>query len=101
MDALCLPSYREGVPRSVIEGLASGRPVLATDIRGSRELVLHEDNGYLAKPGDVQSLASGLRWLFEHSAGDFALMGQRARASVDPERRESHVFARLLDAYQG
>lgn len=99
MDALCLPSYREGVPRSVIEGLASGRPVLATNIRGSRELVVHERNGYLAKPGDVESLAAGLRWLLEHSADDFDRMGQDARSSVDPVRRESQVLSRLLKAY--
>ncbi|MGS0664622.1 glycosyltransferase family 4 protein [Staphylococcus arlettae] len=46
-DIFCLPSYREGMPRSIIEAMAMRNAVLATNIRGSREEVLHNETGYL------------------------------------------------------
>src|SRR5207248_10628700 len=46
-DVLVLPSYREGVPRSLIEGMAAGRPAVATDVRGCRELVTEGETGWL------------------------------------------------------
>lgn len=46
-DVFCLPSYREGMPRSIIEAMAMRTAVLATNIRGSREEVLHNKTGYL------------------------------------------------------
>ena len=49
-DALVLPSYREGVPRSLIEGFAAGRPAIATDVRGCRELVQDGQTGFLVPP---------------------------------------------------
>lgn len=99
VDALCLPSYREGVPRSVIEALAAGRPVVATDIRGSRELILEGSNGHLVPVGDVTSLAGALRRLAALDDEPFTQMGVRAALSVDPARRETTVFERLVAAY--
>lgn len=101
VDALCLPSYREGVPRSVIEALATGRPVIATEIRGSRELVVDGENGYLVPAGDVIALADAVRRLADLDDARFVRMGASAASSVDPERRESAVFERLLAAYAG
>lgn len=56
-DIFCLPSYREGMPRSIIEAMAMGNAVLATNIRGSREEVLHNETGFLFPTGDSQSIA--------------------------------------------
>ena len=47
MDLFCLPSWREGMPRTIIEAMMLGKPVLATDIRGSREEVVHEETGLI------------------------------------------------------
>jgi len=47
MDVFCLPSWREGMPRTIIEAMMMGKPVLATDIRGSREEVVHGQTGFL------------------------------------------------------
>jgi glycosyltransferase involved in cell wall biosynthesis len=98
-DALCLPSYREGVPRSVIEALAAGRPVIATEIRGCRELVTQGDNGYLVPAREVAPLADAITRMAALDAGALALMGERARQSMDPVRREAAVFDRLVGAY--
>ena len=47
MDIFCLPSYREGLPRTIIEAMMMAKPVVATDIRGCREEVVHEKTGLL------------------------------------------------------
>ena len=47
MDIFCLPSHREGMPRSIIEAMMMGKPVVATNIRGSREEVINNITGLL------------------------------------------------------
>lgn len=60
MDVFCLPSWREGMPRTIIEAMMMGKPVVATDIRGSREEVVHEQTGLLVPPRDPSRLAKAL-----------------------------------------
>ncbi|MFD2092767.1 glycosyltransferase [Blastococcus deserti] len=97
---LCLPSYREGVPRSVIEALAAGRPVVVSDIRGSRELVEHGENGLLYPAGDVPRLRQAVLTLRDLPPQDFQRMAAAARRGADPARRETAVYDRLVQAYQ-
>ncbi len=59
-DIVALPSYREGVPRSLIEALAFGKAIVATDAPGCRETVVDGWNGRLCKVADVASLVSAL-----------------------------------------
>lgn len=99
-DVFCLPSYREGVPRSVIEGLAAARPVVATNIRGCRELVTDGENGYLVPTRRPDALQRAVSKLIEMDEADFVAMCLASRSSVDPGGRESQVFSRLIDAYQ-
>ena len=55
VDVIIFPSfYREGVPRSLIEAAAMGKPILTTDNVGCRDIVEDGYNGYLAKPNDVE-----------------------------------------------
>ncbi|GJM82884.1 glycosyl transferase family 1 [Paenibacillus sp. HMSSN-139] len=56
-DALALLSRREGLPKALLEGLAAGRPLVATAVRGSRDLVVPGRNGYLVPVGDVSAAA--------------------------------------------
>ena len=60
---VCLPSYREGLPKSLIEALAAGRPVVTTDVPGCREVVRHQENGLLVEPRNATALAEALRTL--------------------------------------
>lgn len=55
-----LPSYREGTPRSVLEALATARPIITTDVPGCRETVVHARNGFLVPPRDVGALAEAM-----------------------------------------
>ena len=74
-----LPSYyREGVPRSILEGLAMGRPVVTTDAPGCRETVVPEQNGFLIPPRDPDALASAME-RFITEPGLAATMGAASR----------------------
>jgi glycosyltransferase involved in cell wall biosynthesis len=55
-----LPSYREGTPRSVLEALSTGRPIITTDVPGCRETVVHEKNGLLIPAKDTEALANAM-----------------------------------------
>lgn len=63
-DIFCLPTYyREGLPRSLVEACAAGRPIVASDVPGCREVVVDGVNGRLVVPRDAGALADGLRSL--------------------------------------
>lgn len=96
---LALPSFREGLPRSVSEGLAAGLPCLVTRVRGSRELVSSGVNGLTVAPGDVPALRAALQQLADMDAPSFEQLSLQARATAEKRCRESDVFARLLRAY--
>jgi glycosyltransferase involved in cell wall biosynthesis len=66
---VCLPTtYGEGVPRVLIEAAASGRPIVATNWTGCREIVAHGRNGLLVEPGDIEALCGAIRRLVENPA---------------------------------
>jgi glycosyltransferase involved in cell wall biosynthesis len=98
-DALVLPSYREGVPRSLIEGFAAGRPAVATDVRGCRELVEDGVTGFLAPPGQPDRLAAALGAMAALSDERYRTMSTAAGKLASAAYRESVVFDRLVDAY--
>jgi len=73
-----LPSYHEGMPRSVLEAMAMGRPILTTDVPGCRETVEVEKNGFLVPKGDAARLAEKMAWMIANrdqwqSMGDASL----------------------------
>jgi glycosyltransferase involved in cell wall biosynthesis len=80
MDLLVLPSYREGIPRALMEASAMGLPVVATDIRGCREVVADGETGLLYRLGDQDALVESVRLL----VGDD---GQRSRLGEAGRRR--------------
>jgi glycosyltransferase involved in cell wall biosynthesis len=61
-----LPSYREGTPRSVLEAMAMGRPIITTDVPGCRETVVDGSNGLLVPPRDPKALAAAMERLIDH-----------------------------------
>lgn len=87
-----LPSYREGTPRSVLEALAIGRPVITTDVPGCRETVSDGVNGFLVPPRNAVALEHAME-RFILNADLAAPMGQ---ASLELARRKYDVT--LVDA---
>ena len=95
-DIFTLPSHFEGLPMSIIEAMLTALPVVATDIRGPREQVLHGETGFLVPPATIAPLARALQTL----AADPALrarMGQAGLARARAEFDEAAVLARTLD----
>lgn len=64
-DTFCLPSSVEGVPVVLMEAMSSGLPVVATDVAGIPELVLHRQTGMLVRPGEVQQLVAAITELMD------------------------------------
>lgn len=94
-DIFTLPSHREGMPRSIIEAMMSGLPVVATNIRGSREEVVDGETGFLVPVRDAAKLADALQRL----AKDVDLrsrMGAAGRGRAVALYDESKVIERQL-----
>ncbi len=83
-----LPSYGEGMPRTVLEALATGRPVITTDTRGCRETVIENINGLLVPIENSAALADAMKTMLEHP-DRLAEMGVRSRALAE-ERFDVH-----------
>ncbi len=103
-DIVGLASWREGMPRVLIEGAAMGRPLLATDIRGCREVVLPGETGLLVRVKDPDALAEGLIQLARdtnarHHMGNQAR--QDALARFDLRRAVDKVTAAYDDLLAG
>lgn len=81
MNLFCLPSWREGMPRSIIEAMMMCKPVVATNIRGSREEVVHEHTGLLVPTRSNAHLESAIeRFLLNPTWGERLGLAGRARA---------------------
>ena len=73
-----LPSYREGTPRSTLEALSTGRPVITTDVPGCRETVIHEKNGLLIPVKDSVALANAMMKLLKEKDETIEKMAQES-----------------------
>ena len=96
---VCLPSYyREGVPKVLIEAAATGRPIVTTDVPGCREIVTHEENGFLVPPRDAGALADRIHTLL-HDESLRRAMGQEGRRRVESKFTATHVATSIVGAY--
>ena len=91
-----LPSYREGTPRSVLEAMALGRPVITTDAPGCRETVVEGVNGLKVPPQDAVALEAAMEQLILHPE-QAAAMGEasleRVRARYDVHRVNAQILS--------
>ena len=97
-DVFLLPSYREGLPRSILEAMASGLPVIATDIRGCREEVTDGETGFLVPVGRPEALTVAMRWFIEHPEQCYSF-GQRGREVVEEKFDETKILSRQLHLF--
>ena len=76
---IVLPSYREGIPCTLMEGAAIGRPLVATDVPGCHEVVIDGQNGFLCKVRNSASLANALEKVLKLSISELQEMGNKGR----------------------
>ncbi len=95
-DMFVLPSHREGMPRSIIEAMASGLPVVATDIRGCREEVVDGETGRLVPVKNAAALAAALQELV-HDPAVRRRMGKAGRARAHALFDETKILDRQLE----
>lgn len=89
-----LPSYHEGLPRTVLEAMATGRPILTTDVPGCRETVIDGENGWLVEKSNVEQLAEKMIWFIENKV-QWQSMAKASRAMVE-EKFDVHKVNQTL-----
>lgn len=97
-DVFALPSHREGTPRTVLEAMAMGRPVVATDVPGCRQTVEDGVTGLLVPKGDVAALAAALERLVRDGALRRRL-GEAGRLKAGREFSTGVVLGRVLSLH--
>src|SRR5262249_50370240 len=96
-DCVVLPTYyREGVPRSLLEAAALGKPVITTDLAGCRDAVTDGATGYLCNPRDVGDLVATLEKFICLPAHRRAEMGRRGREKMELEFDEAFVIDQYM-----
>ncbi|RXD02147.1 glycosyltransferase family 1 protein [Sphingomonas sp. UV9] len=96
--AVVLPSYREGMPRSLLEAAAMERPLIATDVPGCTEIARAGENAFLCTVRDARSLAGAMLAFLALDTDARAAMGRRSREIAEREFDVSVVEARYLEA---
>ncbi|MCR1766362.1 N,N'-diacetylbacillosaminyl-diphospho-undecaprenol alpha-1,3-N-acetylgalactosaminyltransferase [Burkholderia glumae] len=96
-DCVVLPSYREGVPRTLMEASAMCRPIVATDVPGCRDVVADGETGLLCLARDSASLAEKMAAMLEMPAEARRAMGRRGREKVLREFDEANVVERYRE----
>jgi len=94
----CLPSYREGMPKSLLEAAACGLPIVTTDVPGCQEVIVDGQEGLLVQPKDAKSLAKALKYLIEQPALRRS-MGEKARKRAEALFCQEQVIAATLKIY--
>ena len=97
-DCVVLPSYREGTPRSLLEAAAMGKPLIATDVPGCRQVVQDGQNGYLCQAKDPIDLARAMRQLMQLPLEKRLAMGRASRKLAEDVFDENRVVQKYLDA---
>jgi glycosyltransferase involved in cell wall biosynthesis len=90
-----LPSYHEGMPRTILEAMAMGRPIITTDVPGCRQTVVPGENGYLVSKMDTDALAERMIWFLEHAERCQA-MGATSRQMAEERFDVVKVNAKLM-----
>lgn len=100
-DAVILTSEKEGIPRIVMEAMALGKPVLATDVSGTNELIIHDKTGELVQLNDVEELARRMNnWIDHKYKVKLDEYGTAAYQRINENFTETIVAKRVNKLYQ-
>lgn len=96
---ICLPSYREGMPKSLLEAAAAGRAVVTTDVPGCRDAIIPNKTGLLVPVNDYRELARSIQWLIKNPHKRVA-MGKAGRKFAEKEFPIEKIINAHLNIYQ-
>lgn len=99
-DCIVLPSYREGLPRVLVEAGAMARPAIASDVPGCRDVVDHGVTGYLCAARSAEALAAAMLEFARLPPAQREEMGQAARRKAEAEFGDEHVVRALVSVLQ-
>lgn len=97
-DCVVLPSYREGTPRTLLEAASSSKPIIATDVPGCNDVVIHNYNGLLCKLRDAGDLADKMTEMTRLPDEKLIEFGVNGRTKMEAEYNESLVINKYLAA---
>lgn len=96
-DLFVLPSMQDNLPNTVVESMACGTPVVAFNIGGVPEMVIHQENGFLASAGKIKELADGIRYVLAHAES----LGLHARKFAEKNFAPEIVARQYQNIYNG
>ena len=96
-SCVVLPSYREGLPRTLLEAASMARPIIATDVTGCREIVQDGQNGFLCKPKDTESLAKKMSVFLNLPLKKRSEMGLQGRKIIEKRFDEKKVVGTIIN----
>jgi glycosyltransferase involved in cell wall biosynthesis len=97
-DVFVAPSVQDNLPNTVMEALACGTPSVAFDIGGMSDMIIHKENGYLAKPFDTNDLARGIEWIVRHDQRKKDL-SDKSRKYVENNFELKYIAKKYADLY--
>jgi len=97
-DVFVAPSIQDNLPNTVMEAIACGTPCVAFDIGGMPDMIEHQQNGYLAKPYQIEDLAKGIAWVLENKERHQKLC-DRAREKAKQEFTQQQQAKRYLSLF--
>lgn len=97
-DCFVMPSYREGFPNTVMEAGAMGLPSVVTDINGSREIIIHGENGIIVPSKNADALYEAMKQMVEDTSAR-QQMAANARPLIDSRFEKSFVQQCIMDFY--
>jgi glycosyltransferase involved in cell wall biosynthesis len=95
MNLFILPTYREGVPRALMEASSMACPCIASDVRGCREVVVHRKTGFLIEPRSAEALEKSIIDVWKMSDEQRINMGRNAREHILKNFDEKRIFKRF------
>jgi glycosyltransferase involved in cell wall biosynthesis len=96
VDCVVLPSYREGVPRVLLEAMAMEKPIITTDAPGCRNVCVDGVNGFLVKSRDVESLYLAMKKAVEMGEAELRKMGKKGREIVEQKYEISKIVSEYV-----
>lgn len=99
-DCVVLPSYREGMPRSLLEAASMAKPIITTDAPGCRNVIDSGTTGLLCRPRDAADLADKMRIMLQLPKAELQQMGRKGREKMLREFDEKIVLDQYLQAIQ-